>query len=150
MRLTHAARVRAYGPPCSSHQLLAAEVWGQRVRVHRLIHAEFIHACRAAHQGLIEEGAQAYLPQRVDSYVCRPIAGSSSWSLHAFGLAFDIFRTPPGVPPPGGVWTPAAPLHPAFVAAFTSRGWTWGGNWQRRDTPHFEWAGPPPGSGAAP
>lgn len=120
------------------------EVWGQRVVVHPRLHRLFVTTCVAAHQALNAAGAGLEVPQRVDSYACRPIRGSRAWSMHAYGLAWDMFRTPPGVPPPGGVWTPTARLHPAFIATFERAGFTWGGRWTRRDEPHFEWGRSPP------
>lgn len=139
-------RTRIFGPPCSMNRLVRAELWGQRVLVHVLLHDHLIHTARAAHEALNAVGAHLALPKRIDSYNCRRIAGSSSWSLHAWGLAFDIFRTPPGVPPPGGVYTPTLALHPAFIDAFEDHGWRWGGRWARPDRPHFEWNGVPPTS----
>lgn len=86
----------------------------------------------------------AWTPGRVDSYNPRKISGSTNWSLHSWGLAFDFFSTGPGERVPGGVWTPDDPPTADFVAAFTSHGFTWGGTWKRRDLPHIEWSGAPP------
>lgn len=132
-------RNEVYGYPCSSGRRVTAEVWGQRVQVHHLIHNHFVRTCIAAHHALNLAGKGHLYPKRVDSFVCRRIAGSSSWSLHAYGLAWDMFLTPPGVPPPGGVWTPDHELPHEFVRAFIAAGFTWGGTWTRRDTPHFQW-----------
>lgn len=136
-RLTAHERVHAYGPPCRGPHAVCS-VWGLRVTIHALLHDEFVHACIDAHR------AGARPPLRIDSYSCRRIRGRSSWSLHAWPLAVDMFMTPPGVPPPGGVWRPTSKLDPILVRTFRDRGWTWGGTWDRADEPHLEWAGPPP------
>lgn len=144
MRLSESARGRHYGPPCQRSSYLTAELFGLDVVVHRLVHAHLIAAMRLAHRELLRNDAMHAAPLRIDSYNCRRIAGSQSWSLHARGLAWDVFRTPPGVPPPGGVYTPHDALHPAFVYALERAGFTWGGRWRRPDRPHFEWSSAPP------
>jgi D-alanyl-D-alanine carboxypeptidase len=88
------------------------------------------------------------------AFNCRPLPGSSRWSWHAYGRAIDVNpllnpyldrrgnfephnaapfldrrRTDPGILHAGD---------PA-VAAFTDRGWTWGGAWRTpKDYQHFE------------
>ena len=111
----------------------------QTVWAHRLLAPRFLDAAEAA-------VASGWVPQRTDSYVERQIRGSGNWSLHSWAIAWDIFSTPSDVPPPGGVWTPTDEMPPSFVEAFEDRGFTWGGRWNRRDTPHIEWSGPPPTS----
>lgn len=149
-RLTEPQRRVSFGAPCTEHQLVTVDLWGQRVRAHRLVATQLIRTCQLAHEVLIHRGIGHEVPLRFDSYACRPIRAddvvdvSSGWSLHAYGLAWDLFRTPPGVPPPGGVWTPSAKLPAALVDVFEIAGFTWGGRWTRRDEPHFEWAAPPP------
>jgi hypothetical protein len=57
-------------------------------------------------------------------------------SVHAWGAAFDLNwdRNPFG-------WTLHTDLPPAFIAAFTSRGWSWGGAWQHKKDPmHLQFA----------
>ncbi|MEZ0355363.1 M15 family metallopeptidase [Mycobacterium sp. SA01] len=88
------------------------------------------------------------------AFNCRPMPGSTTWSLHAYGRAIDLNplfnpyldrngdlepataggyldrrRTDPGI------------LHADDVAvrAFTDRGWAWGGDWRNPvDYQHFE------------
>lgn len=116
----------------------------QAVYAHRKIAARFCDAANAA------VAASSWRPQRTDSYNERPIRGSDSWSLHSWAIAWDIFATPADIPPPGGVWTPTDQMPPPFVKAFTDRGFTWGGHWTRRDTPHMQWSGPPPANDPLP
>jgi hypothetical protein len=86
------------------------------------------------------------------AFVCRPTVGSTTYSQHAYGLAFDIdpFQNPytngdlvlpelassyldrdhvrPGMITPDGV----------VVRAFAAIGWTWGGAWRSlKDYQHF-------------
>lgn len=143
-RISNDERARLFGPPCRREPLRRVEVWGLRPVVHHLVQRVFVLACQDAHWRMVAAGIDGYLPLRIDSFVCRNIAGTQRRSLHAWGLAWDIFRTPPDVPPPGGVYQPTARLHPLFIAAFEDAGFTWGGRWRRPDEPHFEWSGAPP------
>ena len=85
----------------------------------------------------------------------RTVEGSSSLSKHAFGLAIDInpVQNPYVVPgrgyvsPEGGrAYLGREDARPGMVvrgdavyAAFTSRGWRWGGDWKNTiDYQHFE------------
>ncbi len=87
------------------------------------------------------------------AFNCRPVAGRRVYSNHAYGLAIDInprvnpYVTEAGVAPPGGAEyvdrTRRAPglivAGDACHAAFTRRGWSWGGAWRRsKDYQHFE------------
>jgi len=88
------------------------------------------------------------------AFNCRPLPGSASWSLHAYGRAIDLnpllnpFIDASGhfEPTTAGAYlnrarTDPGILHPgdAAVRAFTDRGWTWGGNWRNPiDYQHFE------------
>lgn len=88
---------------------------------------------------------------------CRRVAGSTSWSAHAFGAAIDLnpvenpyvygetIRPPTGAPyaPPDralvavksrSVIRPGDPVTEAFAAI----GWEWGGTWSDPDYQHFQ------------
>lgn len=141
-RISTAERTRIFGEACVSTNLATLTTpWGIRVRCHRLLVPVFLDACHHAAAEVVE-----WRPQRIDSFACRPIRGTSSgFSLHSWGLAFDFFATAPNVPPPGGVWTPDNAVPPSFARCFTERGFTWGALFERRDVPHIEWAaGRPP------
>ena len=89
------------------------------------------------------------------AFNCRRVAGSSSWSQHAYGTAIDInpVQNPylhRGVvtPPAGtgftdrstatqGLITAGGPV----VAAFSAIGWRWGGAWSSPDYQHFSASG---------
>jgi hypothetical protein len=87
------------------------------------------------------------------AFNCRPVAGTSRWSEHAYGHAIDVNpRENPYVTSDGYVSPPAgAPFadrsrrapglihrNGAVVAAFRDAGWEWGGNWSwPKDYQHF-------------
>lgn len=139
MRLTNSQRAAAYGQPGQVDKVTVSTPWAVRCTVHRKIAPVFLAACHEAAQ------VTTWRPRRVEGYNHRVIAGTTSTSLHSYGLAVDFFATAPGVPPPGGVWDPDDRMPASFAACFTRRGFTWGATFSRRaDYPHIEWAGPPP------
>jgi poly-gamma-glutamate synthesis protein (capsule biosynthesis protein) len=90
------------------------------------------------------------------AYNCRRVAGSDSWSAHAFGGAIDInpVENPylvDGVVRPvdgrsfarldrsAGASVPAGVIRAgdAVVRAFAAIGWEWGGSWASPDYQHF-------------
>jgi D-alanyl-D-alanine carboxypeptidase len=87
---------------------------------------------------------------------CRRVAGTSTWSEHAFGTAIDVnpVQNPwvsKGVvdPPAGSAWLYRASPTPgmiiggdATVQAFASQGFKWGGYWTtKKDYQHFSTSG---------
>ncbi|MGA9761476.1 MAG: M15 family metallopeptidase [Gaiellaceae bacterium] len=90
------------------------------------------------------------------AFNCRGVAGSSSWSEHAYGRAIDInpLENPElrdgVVSPPGGRayvdrrrWKKGM-IHAGdrAVRAFAAVGWKWGGYWHSlKDYQHFSWNG---------
>jgi D-alanyl-D-alanine carboxypeptidase len=86
------------------------------------------------------------------AFNCRVVAGTSSWSMHAYGLALDLnpIENPyvsgshvspaAGAPYADRTSTDPAVIHAgdAVVRAFRSVGWGWGGSWTgARDYQHF-------------
>ncbi len=61
----------------------------------------------------------------------RNIRGGDSWSIHSWGLAFDINakENPLGKQPQ---------MKPELVVCFTTFGFTWGGTFRRKDGMHFQ------------
>lgn len=135
---------RVYGAPCRPDALVTVELHGMRVRAHPLVAHHLVLTFQRAHRVLAALDALGHTPQRVDSYNCRNIAGTQRRSMHAYGLAWDVFRTPPNVPPPGGVYRPTAALHPVWYAVFRHAGFRLGVDWRSPDAPHIEWNAPPP------
>jgi hypothetical protein len=90
------------------------------------------------------------------AFNCRPIAGTSSWSEHAYGRAVDVNpRFNPWVtagrvdPPNGSAYVDRSQQLPGMihaddevVQAFAAIGWTWGGTFDRaKDYQHFSATG---------
>lgn len=134
-RITTTERTRIFGAPCtpSNHRNYLTP-WGIRTVCHFLVLPRFAAACDLAKR------ASTWVPQRIDAYACRNIRESDDWSIHAWAMAWDFFATPPGMDPPGGVWTPDNPVPPEFAAAFGRFGFTCGRDFGRQDLPHIEWA----------
>jgi hypothetical protein len=139
-RIGNADRTRYYGQPGDAVRYSTVQTpWGISVRVHPLVAARFRAACADAHS------SSRWRPRRIDSYANRNIAGSSSRSLHSWALAWDIFSTPPGVYPPGGVQGKQSAPDDAFLMAFKRHGFYLGQEFKSNyDAPHVEWAAAPP------
>lgn len=141
-RISQPARAKAFGSPGDITYLrhIPTPWMKPGTNKHLYVHAHVLIADLLLHC-FAHAVRPAWTPRRVDSYAPRKVRGSTNWSLHSWGLAFDFFVTPPGVKPPGGVWTPDNPVTPEFAQAFTSHGFTWGNEWTRKDLPHIEWSG---------
>ncbi|MFC4786256.1 CapA family protein [Nocardioides sp. MAHUQ-72] len=103
------------------------------------------------------EDQRSMAADNTSAFNCRRVAGSRSWSAHAYGAAIDVnpvqnpdltgarvappagrrfatIRRSPGAHPPPGVITADGPV----VRAFARIGWEWGGRWSTgRDYQHF-------------
>lgn len=79
------------------------------------------------------------------SYNCRLIAGTTSWSMHAYGIAVDVRATsyPHGVTVTDEALLAAVREIEALSTPDGWRVWEWGGRWRRPDGMHFEAAAPP-------
>lgn len=128
-----------------AHELVRVETpfkyRGQPIYVtcHKAVKRRFLLACKRAKK--FSKFGENDKVERIDSFVCRPIRGSTVISNHGKGKAWDIFATAPGVPPPGGVWKPDDTFGSDFADCFTDLGFTWGSQWQRQDWPHIEFSG---------
>lgn len=116
-----------------AERVLVKTPWGISVWVHKSVKRRFLLACKRA------DRFARFTPHRIDSYACRSIRGSDALSWHAKAAAWDFFATEPGVPPPGGVWTPDNTYGESFARCFEDLGFTWGARWTREDDPHMEW-----------
>lgn len=100
--------------------------------------------------------ARSMAADNTSGFNCRRVAGSDSWSAHAYGAAIDINpRENPDLsrglvaPSAGRPFalldrSSGAPLQPGVVRAddvvvraFAAIGWTWGGHWAEPDYQHF-------------
>lgn len=79
------------------------------------------------------------------SYSCRKIAGTSRWSMHAYGIALDVRATsyPLGVPVTDHALHRAAAEIEGLTTPDGWQVWEWGGRWRRPDGMHWEAACPP-------
>ncbi|WP_242511713.1 M15 family metallopeptidase [Pengzhenrongella frigida] len=89
------------------------------------------------------------------AFNCRAIAGTRTWSQHAYGRAIDLnpvenpYVSSSGVYPAAGADFASRPdlpgvLHAgdAAVTAFATAGWPWGGQWPTtKDFQHFSATG---------
>ena len=86
------------------------------------------------------------------AFVCRPVSGSTRWSMHAYGLAIDInpFHNPyvrgdVVLPELASAYSDRTDVRPGMiqpddtvVEAFAAIGWQWGGDWTSlKDWMHF-------------
>jgi hypothetical protein len=78
-------------------------------------------------------------------YRCRPVAGTKTWSQHAYGTALDINPLQnPMLPAPRSIYADRrrhliGMIHTEGAArAFAWNGYFWGGNWRgAKDYMHF-------------
>lgn len=85
-----------------------------------------------------------YLVPLGGTYNCRPIAGTSRMSMHAYGAAIDLNTKYSAYwrwqkPGANGLyeWTNQIPAE--IVSIFEKHGFAWGGRWYHFDTMHFEY-----------
>jgi D-alanyl-D-alanine carboxypeptidase/Putative peptidoglycan binding domain len=117
----------AFGKPCKQGDFVAVEVFGKTIPFQR----------RGANQ-LLRAAMKAYLVDyevfRIESFNCRKTTSGTSWSAHAWAGAVDI--NPETNPFTSGKLVSDMPK--AFVNAFTSEGFGWGGAWKTvKDAMHF-------------
>lgn len=88
---------------------------------------------RAALEDVITQGLadKIHPGEYAGCYYPRFIAGTTTLSNHAFGLAFDINV-------PGNQRGTAGEIDRGVVAIFKHWGFTWGGDWKYTDPMHFE------------
>ena len=154
--------------PLRSLRLLRVSYVGFDARAHTgrlIVHADAVRAMRAALRSLYAarfpirqmrlvddfdaDDERSMAADNTSAFNCRRAAGSTSWSMHAYGRAIDInprenpmtlvgrahprnaSRSGRGVIRAGGV----------AVRAFSRAGWAWGGRWTEPDYQHFSATG---------
>jgi len=156
-------------------RLLRVDHWGFDRRVHRgelVVHRDQARRLLGVLERLFRLGYPIRRMRLVDDYRadddrsmaanntsafnCRPVAGTSRWSEHAYGRAIDVNPVQnPYVagrhvsPPAGRRYADRAGRAPgmiragdAVVRAFAAAGWGWGGAWRTaRDYQHFSASG---------
>jgi len=172
-------RMTSWRPGCPIHlrdlRLVRVTTWGfdRRARRGRLIvHEDHARAVRWVMRVLYRRKYPIRRMRLVDAYGsddrrsmaadntsafnCRFVAGTSRWSMHAYGLAVDLnpvenpYVAGSHVSPPAGRRfvdrSTRAPgvihRHGFVVRAFRRIGWEWGGNWRYpKDYQHFSATG---------
>jgi hypothetical protein len=118
------------------HLVDVAWVNGRRVRFTRVNGAAVALAQVARDLEKLGPSFVKYLWPTSGTFNCRPIAGTTAPSMHAFGAAIDLSSRY------GAYWRwggdRGALLPPAIIDAFERRGFIWGGKWAHFDTFHFE------------
>lgn len=113
---------------------------GQRMsglRVHRLC-APSLETVLAAIWKAAEGDGNRIIAWGMDlvggAYNFRPMRGANRLSMHSWGCAvdFDPARNGFGDPKPNFA------AIPQVLRAFDEEGWTWGGNWKKKDGMHFQ------------
>jgi hypothetical protein len=161
------------GCPVHWHDLSVVRVsyWGfdgKRYRGAIVVHDWAAPSVRQVFESLYRQRFQVQRIARVDEYGadddrsmaanntsafnCRKVAGSSSWSMHAYGTAIDVnpMQNPYVVngtysPPGSEQWANRGDVVPGMavaggplVGAFDYVGWGWGGRWStKKDYQHF-------------
>lgn len=125
---------RGFGAPCDEADFTQVAIFGRS----RAWNRGAVLPLRAA--VALARAWSGYVPREVQTYACRRIAGSSTWSHHAWALAvdFDPADNAYGRDPAGTL----VGSHPEFIRAFERVGFVWGGRWSTPDPMHFEWDGP--------
>ena len=128
-------------------------VTGDLVSVFRRLYAARFQIRRmvpvAAYRGSDDASMAA---DNTSAFNCRPVEGTSRWSMHAYGLAIDVnpLENPYVLgsrvsPPAGARFVDRSRRRPgmifdgdAVVRAFAAAGWRWGGRWTSPvDYQHF-------------
>jgi D-alanyl-D-alanine carboxypeptidase-like protein len=157
--------------PIRSLRLLKLDYWGfdssvhqgrmivnadQSVRVRTIFRKLFYAHFQIRRMQLIDvygaDDHRSMAANNTSAFNCRPVAGTSSWSMHAYGRAIDLnpvqnpYVNGGHVSPPAG-WRyvnrslqARGMIHAgdAVVRAFAASGWKWGGYWTSpKDYQHF-------------
>ena len=161
--------------PISRLRLLQLDHWGFDGKVHRgrlIVHQDSARAMRRVMHKLFDNSFKIRQMWLVDAYGasddrsmaadntsafnCRPVAGTSRWSEHAYGRAIDInpvenpYVSGSHVSPEKGRRYANRSLRvkgmihagDKTVRAFRAEGWGWGGAWSgAKDYQHFSASG---------
>jgi hypothetical protein len=161
--------------PLEDLRLLTLTYWGFDGDVHRgelVVHEDQARAIREVFRALFKarfpiermklvdvyggDDDRSMAANNTSAFNCRAVAGSSSWSEHAYGRAIDInpiqnpqVRNGLVSPPAGSRYLDRSRRRRGLiraddvvVRAFAAVGWRWGGSWTSlKDYQHFSVSG---------
>lgn len=108
------------------------------------VHARIAPVLGEVSASILESG-EAYSVTSGAAWVWRNIGGKYAMSHHAVGSALDIN---PSSNPYSSTGVLITDLPPAYVDAWVSAGFCWGGAWMdQKDPMHFSWRGPASSAG---
>lgn len=169
------ADVRTWRPSCPVHRrdlrVATVRYWGFDASPHDgtlVVHRDVVDDVRVAFRKIYRERFPIQRMLNIDHYGgndrasmranntsgfnCRKVAGSSSWSNHAYGRAIDVntvqnpYVWSGGVSPKkgrayldrGNVRKGMITPRSVVVRAFRAEGWQWGGRWNSPDYQHVD------------
>lgn len=149
------AEARGWGAPCSGTRVTLVRADGLRLPVRREV-ADLT----AMLIDLTEMAGYDVRPGETWGFACRRIAGSSTWSNHAWALAVDV--NAPANPYASADWhrrnargtrpfglALVCNIPERVVALWEGHGFRWGGRYQTKPDPmHFEFLGTPASAAA--
>ena len=157
LRLVEATHWGYDGKPRTGRIIVASHLATKTAAILRDLYAQHFQIQRMqpvdAYGG---SDAKSMAANNTSAFNCRVVAGTSTWSEHAYGTAIDVnpVQNPwvsNGVvdPPAGSSWLDRSSPTPgmimsgdATVRAFAARGFKWGGYWTtKKDYQHFSTTG---------
>ena len=124
-----------YGPHCKQ-KMVTITLFGHSIAVN----AQAVRAFRRLDHVFREHDPKFYAKVKAGQcgcYSCRPVAGTSTWSMHAWCLAVDDLwsEMPRGTDPRDSIIYREAS---DSLAVVQHEGWRWGGWWPSPDPMHLE------------
>lgn len=123
-----------WGPPCAQINLQSIKLFGCTKTVHKEAVLSFkVAELLASASKYGQELTKLDNNYKVQTFVCRPIRGSESYSRHAYGIAVDIKPWVNPMRDDGLLYTDFDKFGVKdgykFVKAWTDAGFRWGGIW---------------------
>lgn len=122
---------RGWGPPDGARLVTINRADGIKLPVNRAI-GDLV----AALLDLTELAGYDLIPGQCWGYAKRKVAGTNTWSSHAWGLAVDLNA-------PANWRGGAGDIPPKVIDIWEDNGFVWGGRWHHTDPMHFEFGGAP-------
>jgi len=131
---------QTYGVTAAQVDLVTIDFLGQKLRVHRKVHAPFLRVSTRLTEALARDPSlRPFFVGLGGTFAWRNIAGTTRPSSHSFGVSLDLnpqlshyWRWSKRL-----LWQNRVPQ--VIVDAFEAEGFIWGGRWYHYDTMHFEY-----------